>query len=83
MSEKVKLSPELERLLRNKNNKSRCTHSNNEVVNSRKQVNGVYRRRECLDCGFRWSTREIPIKEYREFSDSLLKIIKRSHKSML
>lgn len=37
-----------------------CTHENSEVIDSRKRENGeIHRRRECKDCGKRFSTVEI------------------------
>jgi len=35
------------------------------VVDSRKKPYGVYRRRECLVCGHRYSTVEIDVKRYK------------------
>lgn len=35
-----------------------CQSSRFHVVDTRLELNG-WRRRECLDCGARWSTREI------------------------
>ncbi len=37
-----------------------CDHHNNQVINSRPHKFGSRRRRECTDCGHRWSTIEIP-----------------------
>ena len=36
-----------------------CTHQNNYVLDSRNNEFGIRRRRECADCGHRWSTIEI------------------------
>lgn len=36
-----------------------CDHKNNYVVDSRYNEFGIRRRRECNDCGHRWSTMEI------------------------
>lgn len=44
-----------------------CGHPFSSVLNSRRNPTGlsVYRRRECLDCGHRWSTREVEVKEQK------------------
>lgn len=40
-----------------------CDCANNLVVDSRRTVGGVRRRRECLQCGRRWLTLEIEVCE--------------------
>ena len=36
----------------------RCDGQNSRVYDSRTIDGGIRRRRECLECGFRWITRE-------------------------
>lgn len=36
-----------------------------KVIDSRTNKAGVRRRRECLNCGHRWSTQEVPVDYYR------------------
>lgn len=38
-----------------------CDHHNNYVLDTRDHEFGIRRRRECADCGFRWSTLEIAL----------------------
>ena len=41
-----------------------CSHRRNRVTGSgtrRTQPEGITRRRECVDCGYRWTTLEMPI----------------------
>ena len=40
-----------------------CDHSRNYVINSRDTEFGTRRRRECANCGHRWSTIEVEIGE--------------------
>lgn len=38
----------------------KCGNSNNKIINTRDSAEGFrVRRRECLNCGFRWNTEEI------------------------
>lgn len=39
-----------------------CTHGNTRVL----RKDGLRRRRECLDCGRRWSTEEWPVADLKE-----------------
>ena len=38
-----------------------CDHHNNIVVDTRPNEFGTRRRRECVDCGHRWTTQELTI----------------------
>lgn len=38
-----------------------CAHTQNRVVDSRDSMHGIRRRRECTDCGHRWSTIEMEV----------------------
>jgi len=39
-----------------------CEHRRSRVVGSRNITeHGIVRRRECVDCGHRWGTMEVPI----------------------
>ena len=40
-----------------------CDHHNNYVLDSRPGEFGIRRRRECADCGHRWTTVEIAFTE--------------------
>ena len=41
-----------------------CSHEKTTIPNTRPTTNGwTYRRRECVNCGFRWNTYEIPESE--------------------
>jgi len=45
-------------------NTYRCRHTRSRVIGSgtrRTQSEGITRRRECKECGYRWSTIEVPI----------------------
>ena len=47
-----------------------CNHENNDVLSSRKSKkypNFVSRRRACRDCGYRWTTYEVPIEYFKGF----------------
>ena len=46
-----------------------CDHHNNYVLDSRLNEFGIRRRRECADCGERWSTMEIEIDNPEGFRD--------------
>lgn len=40
----------------------RCRSNNYKVIDSRNEsykLDGIFRARKCLDCGFRWETREV------------------------
>ena len=42
-----------------------CNHDKNATLESRKSPNITRRRRECLECGHRWTTSEINTEEYQ------------------
>lgn len=47
-----------------------CNHENSDVLSSRKSKknpNIVSRRRVCRDCGYRWTTYEVPIEYFKGF----------------
>jgi transcriptional regulator NrdR family protein len=47
-----------------------CNHDATSITNSRPTVNGwTYRRRECMNCGHRWNTYEIPEDEISQEED--------------
>ena len=50
------------------------------VVDSRPKTDTIYRRRECCDCGFRFSTNEIGEEEYRELQNIRSYILRYSKK---
>ena len=43
-----------------------CSHADTRVIDSRKTVDGIRRRRECLHCGARWFTLEKQVSEVTE-----------------
>ena len=45
-----------------------CKSKQTCVVNSREKTYGVYRRRECFDCGKRFSTKEIDDVVLRQYA---------------
>jgi len=47
----------------------KCNHKKNYVINSRSNEFGVWRRRECLSCEYRWTTQEITIDNPRDITD--------------
>ena len=42
----------------------RCAGKSSSVVDSRPNEVGIRRRRSCKDCGFRWSTMELPVADH-------------------
>lgn len=47
---------------------SKCGRWNDRVTNSRLSLSGVTvkRRRECMDCGFRFTTHEVHMEQYEK-----------------
>lgn len=43
----------------------KCQDDMTDVIDSRKKPLGVHRRRECLVCGYRYSTIEIDVKRFK------------------
>jgi len=41
-----------------------CNASNDRVVDTRTRRDGIYRRRECITCGIRWSTCEVIVEDH-------------------
>ena len=40
-----------------------CAHTNNRVIDSRDNMYGIRRRRECTDCAHRWTTLEVAVED--------------------
>ena len=56
----------------------KCNHQKTRCIDSRDHGSYVRRRRECLKCGFRYSTCEVIEEAYQKIEDkSLLKFVKK------
>ncbi len=44
-----------------------CQSEQHFVIESRSSGSFIRRRRECVDCSLRWTTREISLEEIRKF----------------
>ena len=63
-----------------KMNCSNCNHKKSKVLESRKEDDSIRRRRECLKCGFRFTTQETVVLQKNEAERSpLVKIRRRGH----
>ena len=63
-----------------KMNCSKCNHKKSKVLESRKADDSIRRRRECLNCGFRFTTQESVVLQKNEAVRSpLVKIRIRGH----
>ena len=51
-----------------------CSHKQSKVTDSRKDVEGQHRRRECLKCKHRWTTIEIEVLDSSRPSMSMNKL---------
>jgi len=61
-------------------NCSKCNHKKSKVLESRKADDSIRRRRECLKCGFRFTTQESVVLQKNEAERSpMVKIRKRGH----
>lgn len=61
-------------------NCSKCNHKKSKVLESRKADDSIRRRRECLKCGFRFTTQESIVLQKNEAERSpLVKIRRRGH----
>jgi transcriptional repressor NrdR len=45
----------------------KCKSHESYVIDSRPREATVYRRRRCEECGYRWSTTEVPQDQYEKF----------------
>ena len=63
-----------------------CKHVENSVIDSRPGELGIRRRRQCDDCGVRWTTMEVEVEEFaRDFdirADALVKLKARIKRDM-
>lgn len=63
-----------------KMNCSKCNSNKNKVLESRKADDSIRRRRECLKCGFRFTTQESVVLQKKEAERRpLVKIRRREH----
>lgn len=63
-----------------KMNCSNCNHKKSKVLESRKADDSIRRRRECLKCGFRFTTQETVVLQKNEAERSpLVKIRRRGY----
>jgi len=61
-------------------NCSKCNHKKSKVLESRKADDSIRRRRECLKCGFRFTTQESVVLQKNEAERSpMVKIGRRGH----
>ena len=49
----------------------KCRSGNIDILDSRRHEDCVKRRRMCLDCGFRYSTIEINVDEYKTMQEKV------------
>jgi hypothetical protein len=64
----------------------KCGLENVSVINSRKKESYIHRRRKCLDCGFTFSTREIRLTDYLNFTKTEVRLpdnLEHSHKDFV
>lgn len=61
----------------------KCGNGLSSCIDSRRRDNNVYRRRQCLGCGYRYSTQEVPVEELKQLraaEEALGKLISHADK---